>query len=257
MPYKNAKRKYRKKKYPRRSRLRDKKINTLVEKRMSQIAKKEAKKARAKSYKDYHIGSFTANGLVNSTTTLTASPDSMILALYPFVVQTSTTSNSSIGYRLNDFVWMRGFTVSGVLQQAASANDMSEVRVRFCLISQKRQADPLANQVLTDLPSPLLFNRLNGAKPTEDQITDRKSIKVLHSKLVRIKPRGKYAINQPFSMSYYFKSPQKQTFDPSDTQGANPLNRTYWLSAYCDKDISSSDSKITFAATVRVHYFQE
>lgn len=259
MPYAKRSKKPSRRRAPRRhkNRLRDRKINTLIEKRMSQIAKKEAKKSRSKTFKDFGLGSYDQEGRVNSYTTLTDLSDSTRLPLY--VVQRSDEDVTSAieSYRLSEFIYVKGFKCAGMLHMPTSNSDMADVRVRLVLFSQKRQVDPIESQLLNDLPTPCLNNFLNGWMGDPDQRQDRRGITVHASKIITIRPRGKVAVNRPFVFQKFFKKPHKQEWDASDGAGINPLVRSYWFTAYTDADVSGTDSKVQLVMTARKYFFTE
>lgn len=240
-----------------RSRLADKKINTLVEKRMSQIAKAAATGARAKTYTTMALGAHKVGGQPLVYANITESSNNTLVPLHQLPVHDEDATKDLTGHRLGNEAWIRGFKVSGCLSMVGSSSDMEQCKIQLALFSQKRQADPLAAQVLTDLPDPPVFNPLSGASPDEDQKQDAKSITILARKTFSINPKRSIGYCQPFNFSHYFKKPQKNYFEPSDVSGTNPLTRTYWLTAFADRDLTTGSSPPRIVAEIRTFYFTE
>lgn len=240
------------------TRLADKKINTLVEKRIVEIQKKSEARARAKTYVDYIMGSYNNSGWPAGYVNISHNPDSTLLSMYTIPVHDEDSTKDVTSQRLGNYVWVRGFRITGSLRMAASTNNMNDCRVKLVLFSQKRQVDPLSNQILTDLPVPVMFNELSGALPDEDQKEDRRGIQVHATKIVTIRPTRACEWARPFRLQHFFKVPQKQMFEPTDTSGQNPLTRTYFMTAYSDRDLSNSDqTQPSIVCNARAFYYVE
>lgn len=247
----------RKKRYQ--SKLADKKINTLVEKRMEQIAKKEAKKARAKTYKDFELGAYSNSGQVASLVNVTDSSDATLLNIFELPVHDEDATKSTVSQRLGDFAYIRGFKVAGVLRMAGTSSDMMNLRVKCVLFSQRRQIDPLANQILTDLPTPCIYNDLNGSPKDEDQIDDYSKLNIIKTYTCDVKPHRAVAVNKHFEFSHYFKNPIKQQWEPVDVGGTNPMKHAYFLTIFSDRNSASTglQSPLQVCLNARTYYYTE
>ena len=249
-----------------RSRLADKKINTLVEKRMVQIAKKEATKARQKSYIDYRLGVYEPDGSAFNTAagwaTLTANGDGTLLSIYSIGKADEDIDISIVSKRTSDHVWYRGFNVKGVIKLRGSTNDMSDFRVKVCLFSFKRPVDAQQADILSDLPVPCVYNDLNGRPMSEEQKLDYSKVTMLASKVINCRPTRALEMFKPFTLSKYFKQPQKQTWYPADSAGSNPQKKVYFFTAFTDRVLPPDSSGTAsqqpeILCNIRALYFQE
>ena len=242
-----------------RSKLNDKKINTLVEKRISEIAKTEANKARKKSYKDYSVGVYDNYGCISDYHHLTDRPSGCFITIHKVASYNPSTSPSTVSKRIGDTIWVRGFKIEGVLNMESSNSNITDIDCKLALIRVKRPEAPQTTHVMSELPTPILYNDLNGGRPMIEQEVDQTNqVQLLGSRVLRLRPKGKIDTNKHFTWSVWFKRPQKNMFAPSDTSGDNPLLYSYWFVAFTDTDTSSNpDSKAQFICNVRKYYFQE
>ena len=245
----------------RKTKLADKKINTLVEKRMVTIARKEAKKSRASTYKDVSLGSYTANGSISTYATqvptdapLLGAVDLNILPRYDEDVHGADL----VGKRIGDDVWLKGWKIRGMLHVAGS-NDMVEQRLCMALISARRPvtADHTGPALLNDYPGTLMFNQLNGEVKDEAQRETFSHVKVEKLKVFKLKSISKNSINRPFSFDFWFKKPKRIQYSPSDPNGLYPINRSYFLTMYTDQDHSTGVNGVRFICSIRSFFYTE
>lgn len=242
---------------PKKRRRRGARIGKKLEKRIRQIAKKEATKARDKNEKSYFVGSYFGRGAVAATQDLTDDWTDNLVKLYEVpLYDEDAHQGDQIGKRLSHEVFIRGFRATGQIRMGGSST-MTDAGVRIVLFRQRRPAAPQSTDVVSDLPLYVVYNNLNGSVPDEDQEEVMSKVQILAQKTIWLRPSYKRDISRNFTLSKFWKRPQKQNFDPEDTLGDNPLDYTYWLTAYTNEDFSSGASAVKLVAEVKMFYFNE
>lgn len=265
--------KYRRRRRPRRRRrnkLRDRKINTLVEKRAFQIAKKAATKSREHTYHDTYIGQFATSGLITNSVAIRGwsggsitNNNSLMLKLHqiPLYDDTPTSGTlmpSRIGHRIGEHVWMRGFSVTGCIFTPSASNDATDFRVCLALFSKKRPVGGNAGTVLSELPEYAIYNDLNGRPPDELQKESAKQVTVLKKRIFSVRCQGVKAGRViPFRFQHWFKRPQKCYYNQSDTAGTNPITRSYFFTVFTDSDLATTAAAPLITCAARSHFFVE
>ena len=241
-------------------RLADKKINTLVEKRCVEIAKKEATKARAKTYLDNELGGYYNSGLPKGAVAVTHKLVDCLCSMHVAPLYDEDTHDGNIiGLRHGDDVWFRGFKVSGRLEMKLGT-DAAKTKVRLCIFSARRETAPQVSQIIDELPSPIVFNNLSGARMDEEEKVETSKVTLLASKVVTLSPiTVDLPVYKDFSISHYFKRPQWNQYAADDRAGANPLKRSYWFGAFADRDShdTGAQAKVGLNCTSRAFVFVE
>ena len=240
--------------------LKDRKINTVIEKRMTQIAKKEATRARSKTYIDNELGGFYTTGLPKGAVAIEDQAVDCLCSLHVAPLYDEDTHDGNIiGLRFGDDVWFRGFKVQGRLEMKKGA-DSQRTRVKLALFSARRESSPQASQISDELPSPIIFNDLSGSRMDEEEKVETSKVTVLATKVITLNPVSPdLPVYKNFSLSHYFKRPQWNQYEPSDRAGANPLKRSYWFCAFADRESHGSgmEAKIGINANARAFVFTE
>lgn len=226
-------------------------------KAVRKIARSEAKKARAKNYKDFYIGTYTNDGRVNSTVSLDHTLVTVRSTLHAVpLYDEDTQGGDSLATRANETIYIRGFAVSGQILYDSSS-DMRDTVVQLVLWRQKRGATPTEAKVLSNIPTTVYYNKLNGSLPDEDEVELMSKVQILAVKTIPFRLRLKADGRHTFRFSKFWKRPQRQNFAPSDLTGVNPFDYAYFISARTDHDNSTLDINYRIAATIRCSYFTE
>jgi hypothetical protein len=239
------------------SKLRDKKINTLVEKRMVQIAKK----SRADTYKDIVMGTFNSHGQIQNLSPAIPTTNPSVCRLDLNITPRGDEDAHGadlVGRRPGTDIWLKGFKCSGIITVAGS-NAMVNQRLTIALVSARRPlgANNLGPNLALDYPTSFIWNEMNGALKTESQKEAYSHVQILKKKVMWLSPKAKATIRVPLRFEHFFKRPKIVKYHPNDDQGVYPLNRSYFLVMYTDADHSSGDNSVRFVLACRKYYFTE
>lgn len=251
---------------PRKRRRRPKALTAAAKKQVTRIARKEAGKARASTYYDNTVGSYTALGEVSTYRNqggtllpLTSNPGQNRLDLNPCPRYDEDTHGADlVGKRIGDDIWIKGFKMQGLLSVTAS-NQMTEQRVRMALVSARRPvtADHAGPALTADYPANVLYNDLNGSMKDEEQRELYAKVRVLATKEITLHPKMKADINRPWSFTHWFKKPKREQYDPQDAAGVFPLRYSYFFLMWTDRDHSGGANAVSVVYDCRKYYFTE
>jgi hypothetical protein len=233
---------------------------------MVQIAKKEASKARASTYQDQTLGSYSAIGEISTYRSsggtllpLTANPGQNRLDLNVCPRWDEDVHGADLtGKRVGDDIWIKGWKMTGCIA-VSSSNTMTEQRVKMALVSARRPvtADHTGPALSGDYPASILYNGLNGSMKDEEQREQYAKVNVLHTKTINLKPITKHDINKPFSFSYFFPTPRREQYDPGDVNGIFPIRRSYFFLVWTDRDHSSGANAVSIVYDCRKYFYTE
>lgn len=246
-------RKYRKRRPRRRrkhrSKLSDKKINTLVERRCLQIAKKVVSKEAYPNFVSYNFGSYGEDegdipnyGRVLSSDAVTLEPTTQRLfaglvtsLLVPKVHATETAGNDPLqdilGRRYNDKIYVKGFKIQGRLKLPASTNNdavkisIYEVIPKWTHQGQSTDSGQLAAMLVTASLPPTGFQRA----PQEDPLFAKTQSLVVTKTYKLHNHDPSEDVSKLFKMSHYFKKPKLIQYMETDNSGSAPLNRFFYV----------------------------
>ena len=265
MAFGKRKRNRRKRRFKKRSKLADSKINTLIEKRIVAISKP----ARADTHQTEHMGSWVAGGRPGNWFALNPSPDpttcSTALNTAP-IYNPASHGADLIGKRIGDKIWLKGFRITGSLKLEGS-NNMVHQKVCMAIISAKRPPNATATgpPVVNDYATSLMWNDMSGAMKTQVQVENYKSTQVIAKKYYTLKSISKNELHIPVSFSHFFKKPALQVYSNQDTTGAFPLNRSYYFCIFTDRETrvltnppaDYVNSPVLFRLAIRKYFYTE
>lgn len=265
-------RKFRRRTRRRRSKLADKKINTLVEKRMLQIAKKEDRKNIYRNSVVAPYGDYFTSGQCKHWNQITSEPSAFKICA-GFAATSVTVpalkiplaaniaiggisySKMPAGQRRTNKVYVTGFKMTGMFRIKRSSTRSSGDWVRISLYESilNNNAFPSGSALDTvmtlDHVPPATGFVLD--ETDEDAIQRRKQQKCLHKKVFKLHTNGaggNELVHLPFTFQKFFKTPKMLFYDDTDLTGAAPYNRFFW----CQVQASGLNEDATSEASIGV-----
>ena len=237
-----------------RSKLADKKINTLVERRCKEIAEKAVKSKMVKNSVVGEYGSYYATGqpriwnqIVSEAVPFYVAGGFLPAAGTPVqpTLRVPLYANQQIGgisyasmpegARRTNKIYVTGFKMTGMIRKKSSSqySDVDWIRVSLHESALKFNAFPSAAQLAS-----VIGSRTDPPKTgfmidetDQDDAQYHKQQKILHSKTYKISTRDAHLngfAHRTFTFQKYFKQPKMIFYDDSDTQGSSPWNRILW-----------------------------
>ena len=259
----------------RRSRLGDKKINTLVEKRMLQIAQKEDKKNIYRNSVVAYYGDYFTSGQCKHWNQISSEPSAFTIGA-GFAASSVTVPHLKIplasmsnigslqytkmpaGQRRTNKVYVTGFKMTGMLRIKRSSSGATGDWVRINLYESvlNNNSFPsgtaLDNAMTLDHAPPATGFILD--ETDEDAIQRRKQQRLLHTKTWKLHTDGS-AGNElkhyPFTFQKFFKKPKMFFYDDTDLTGSAPYNRFLWCQVQASgiNEIATNESTIGVVTT--------
>lgn len=236
------------------SRLADKKINTLVEKRAAQIAKKEVRKSLYKNCVISPYGEYFTSGQCKHWNQISSEPSNtsgafMIGAGFSATsvtvpdLRVPLQANQSVGTvlyekmpagtRRTNKVYVTGFKMQGLLRVRKVAAEPGQDWVKITLHESVLNNNAFPSGSL--LEHAMTLDQIPPAtgfmidETDEDAIQRRKQQKVLHSRTYRLKTDQTTGdVYVPFKFQKFFKQPKMLFYDDTDLTGSAPYNRFLW-----------------------------
>lgn len=256
------------------SRLSDKKVNTLVELRMQEVARKED---RRNVYKNFtHIidsGNWLGDGQLdpnNAGLGLRPTPNvyniawsahdaipAMATTVTPAPGITVTRLNTIRGQRLTNKIALTSVVLKGVILIPEACTD---VRIKMGLYSVKV---PLGNRSagtgwsITGYETNILDS---VCSPDNNYFFDEEAVQNFKTqralKVIVIKTGAKYGVARKLNWSfrYRFKKPYIQEYEPDDPSGTLPINKFLYFAVCTDIDQNSATSRPHLYMNHKVYY---